>query len=85
MELSSAILQLLHEERRTEIYKGPKRFMFIAVFPELTQPVTQLMYIAADCCSHRHTSFDVERLTAQHISCTNTVQTVQCAPELYLQ
>jgi len=50
MELSSAILQLLHEERQTEIYKGPKRFMFIAVFPELTKPVTQLMYIAADCC-----------------------------------
>jgi hypothetical protein len=49
MELSSAILQLLHGERWTGIYKGPKCFMFIAVFPELTQTVTQLMYIAADC------------------------------------
>jgi len=28
--------------------------MFIAVFPELTKPVTQLMYIAADCCWQTH-------------------------------
>ena len=50
MELSSAIFDLLHEERRREIHKGIKGYTFIAVFPELTQKVTQLMYIAADCC-----------------------------------
>jgi hypothetical protein len=83
--LPSEFPELLNEERRTEIYKGNKRYTFIAVFPELTQPVTQIMYIAADCCSHRHNYFDVERLTAEQLYCTNTVQFVQCAPELYLQ
>ena len=51
--MSSAILQLLHEERRTEMYEGNKRHIIVAFFPEITQTVTQLIYIAADCCLQR--------------------------------
>ena len=69
---------------RTKRYARNKRHNFVADFPEITQTVTHWIYIAADCCSQRNTlpaMFSV----LQHIYCTNTVQTVQSATELYLQ
>jgi hypothetical protein len=85
MEMSSAILELLYEERRTEMYKGTKRHNFL-FHSRTPHTVTQLMYIAADCCPQRYrvtVMFSCTR--AQHIYSSNTVQTVQCATELYLQ
>ena len=67
------------------MYKGTKRYTFIAVFPELTKTDTQLIYISVDCRLQRDRVTYVERLTAQQIYCTNTVQIVQSANELYLK
>jgi hypothetical protein len=65
-----------------EINEGTKRHIFVAIFPELTQTDTQQKYIAADCSLHGDRVTYVNSLTAQHIYCTNTVQS---ATELYLQ
>jgi len=46
--MRSAFIELLHEDGRTEIKET--KDIFLAFFPELTQTVTQWMYIAADCC-----------------------------------
>jgi hypothetical protein len=45
--MSSAFLQLLHEDGWTESNEGNKRQRFVVFFPELPQTVTELMYIAA--------------------------------------
>ena len=84
--MQPSFLQLWREDGQTEGNEGTKRCSFMVFFPELTQTVTQRMYIAADCCSHRQTTPVMFICTrAQHFYCTNTVQTVQCAAELYLQ
>ena len=44
-----------------------------------------LLYIAADCWSKKtHSACHVQRLTANDIFCTNTVQNIQSATKLYL-
>jgi hypothetical protein len=55
MKMRSVFLQMLHEERQKEMKKGTKRRIIVAFLPELPQTVTQLMYIAADCCLQRDT------------------------------
>ena len=40
MEMRFAFLEFSNAEGRTELYKGTKRHMFVAVFPELTLTVT---------------------------------------------
>ena len=76
MKMLSAFIELLHEDGRTEINKEPNA-KYLAFFPKHTQTVTQLMCIAADCCSHRDTvPLIFSCTTAQHIYCTNTVQSV---------
>jgi len=84
MEMHSEFLELLHEERWTEISKGTKGRTFVAFFPELTQSHNEriLLPIAA------HTDnvpVMLSVLPYRTIYCTNTVQTVQSATELYLQ
>ena len=52
--MSATFLQLLQEERRTEINKGSKRHNFVNFFPEIPKSHT-VMYTAADCCSQTDT------------------------------
>jgi hypothetical protein len=47
MKMFYALLQFLHEDRRTEINRGTKRHIFEAFFSEITQTVTGRMFIAA--------------------------------------
>jgi len=56
-------------------------------FISITHPSnhTVVTYCWQLLLTQTHSACHVERLTAQHIYCTNMVQTVQCANELYLQ
>jgi len=46
--MRSAFLEFSNADGRTEVYRGTKRHIFVAVFPELTLTVTHWMYIAVD-------------------------------------
>jgi hypothetical protein len=83
MKIRSEFLQLLHLDGRTE-RKKEQKIIYLVFIPELTQTLTQLMYLLP-IAVHRDSACYVQRLTAHHIYCTNTVQTVQSATELYLQ
>ena len=48
--MHSAFLPLLHEDGRTEMYKGTRRRICVAFFLELPQTVTGLMYIVGVWC-----------------------------------
>ena len=56
--------------------------IYQVLFPDPNQTVAQKMYVAADCFPQTDT---VSVTFSVHIYCTNTVQTVQSATELYLQ
>jgi len=55
-------------------------------FLSRTHPNRQTVYVY--CCwlllTKRHSACHVQRLTAQHIYCTNTIQTVESTTEMYL-
>jgi hypothetical protein len=53
MKIRSAFLELLHLDGRTEIKK--EKIIYLVFFSKLTQTVTQLKYIVADCCSQTDT------------------------------
>jgi hypothetical protein len=44
-----------------------KSRIVVAVFPELTQTVAMCMYIAADCCSQRHSACYVQLHNTTHL------------------
>jgi hypothetical protein len=83
IKIYSAFLQLLHEDRRTGSNEENKRHIFVVFLPERPPTVTGWMYIVG--VTERQSDCHVRHLTVQHIYCTNTVQTVQSATELYLQ
>ena len=49
------------------MYKGNKIHIFLAVFPELLQTVTEWIYIVVFAINERPSEGYFERLTAQHI------------------
>jgi hypothetical protein len=77
MEFRSVLAFLLEE-----INEGTNRHIYVTLFPELTQTVTQWMNIAADCCLHGDS---VNVMLSVLLYRIFTVQTVQSATELYLQ
>jgi hypothetical protein len=83
--MRSTVLQLLHEDKQAEINKGTKGHC--CGFLSQTQPNSHTVDV--HCCrllrTQRQSACHVQRLTVQHIYCTNTVQTVQSIAELYLQ
>jgi hypothetical protein len=83
--MCSAFLQLLHEDGRTESNEENKRHTFVVLLPERPQTVIGECILLVFGCTERQSDCHVVRLTTQHIYCTNTVQTVQSATELYLQ
>ena len=48
MIMCYAFLELINEDRRRDWNEGTESHIFVTVFPELTQIVTQSTYIAAD-------------------------------------
>ena len=81
----SAFLEFLHLDGRTERRKEQKYRLLS--FHSRTPPNSRTVNVY--CCrlllTKRHSACHVHHLTLQHIYCTNTVQTVQSATELYLQ
>ena len=77
--MHSAFFQLLDEDGLTEMYKGNKRHIFVAFFPELSQKVTWWMNIFGVGVVERQIECYVECVSVQHIECTYSVQ---CATEL---
>jgi hypothetical protein len=82
MEIRLEFLQLLHEVGRTEINKITKGTFLYVSFSNFPVTITQSMYIAADCGSHRDT---VPVMFSVLLYSTFTVQTVQSTAELYLR
>ena len=85
MKMRSVFLQLLREDERKEINEDTKSR--ICSFLSRNHPNSRTVNIY--CCrlllTKRHSDCHVQRLAGQHIYCTNTVQTVQSATELYIQ
>jgi hypothetical protein len=80
MKMRSAFIELLHEDRRTEINKGTKDAFFFFFFPNSTkQPHSQCILY---CCSQKDT---VPVMFSVLLYSTFTVQTVLSATDLYLQ
>jgi len=65
--MCSAFLQMLHEDGGTEKSERVKTHIFVAIFPELTQTETQLMYYAADCCSQTDSACHVQLHNTVHL------------------
>jgi hypothetical protein len=78
-----AFLQLLHEDGRTESNEENKGHTFVVFLTERPQTVTGWMYIVG--VTERQGDCHVVLLTAQNVYCSNIVQTVQSATEMYLQ
>ena len=79
-----AFLELLHLDACTEREKRNQSIICVAAFPKITQTHSAcILLLIGD--TERQGACHVKRLTAQHINCTNTVQTVQSTTELYLQ
>jgi len=77
---------MLHEDGETERNEGTKIQFFVSIFPyslEHSHSECTLLPIAA--YRQTHSACHVQHLIVQHIYCTNTVQTLQFATELYLQ
>jgi len=93
MKICSVFLELLNENRRTEGTEGTESHIFVTLFSELTQTVTQSMYIAVDCCSQidtvpvmfsvsPHSTFTIQilyRLYILQLNCTDSNYTEAAA------
>jgi hypothetical protein len=84
MKLISEFVELLHKDGRTEMYKGTKdTFSWIPFSKSGTHTVN--VYCCRLLLTKRQSVSYFQRLTVQHIYCTNTVQTVQSTTEINLQ
>jgi len=79
--MRSTFLQLLHEDGRTEMYKGTKRHIFVASFPNSPKQWQSEGILLVFGVTERQNNCYVECVSVQHIECTDSVQTVQCATE----
>jgi hypothetical protein len=85
MKMLSEFLKLLHEDGWTEIYKATERHFRRFFSLNHANSHTVNVYCCRLLLTKRHNACRVQRLTAQHIYCTSTVQNVQSTTELYLQ
>jgi len=85
MKMRSVFPELLHKDNGQKQIKESKDEF--CSFLSRTHPNSDTvnMYCCRLLLTQRQSACTVQRHTAQHIYCTNTVQTVQSATELYLQ
>jgi len=65
--------------------EGTQKHIFTFLPQTQQNSHTENVYCCRLLLTQRHSDCHVQRLTAQHIYCTNTVKTVQSVTELYLQ
>ena len=83
--MRSTFIELLHKDGRTEINKGTKICNFYLSYPNSTKQSQSECILLPIGGTERQSDCYVECVTVQHFYCTNTVQTLQSANELYLQ
>jgi len=74
--MRSAFLQLLHEDGRTEMYKGTERRICVTFFPEIPQTATEWMHIVGVWC-YRETEWLMLSVLLYSILSVQIVYSVQ--------